>query len=38
MYSKALKSSAVDLTWDSNDPEREVLKKDFKDINEEALM
>lgn len=38
IYSKALKSSAVDLTWDADDPEREILKKDFKDINEEALM
>ncbi|EFC50277.1 predicted protein [Naegleria gruberi] len=38
MYSKPLKSSSVDLTWDTNNPEREVLKKDFKDVSEEALM
>ncbi|KAG2374701.1 hypothetical protein C9374_010445 [Naegleria lovaniensis] len=38
IYSKALKSSSIDLTWDADDPEREILKKDFKDINEEALM
>ncbi|KAL9650111.1 hypothetical protein ABK040_011282 [Willaertia magna] len=39
IYSKALQSSKVSLSWDNNEPEREVLRrKDFNDVDEETLL